>query len=502
MKLLGLRICDHDSNITLYDNGNVIYYKLERDSQKKHAGFENLWEWEHILKDKFNTEVDEIDEIAIVLDGWLWGMGTCPNFPAEEIDKFPSWLGFPNVKCKVWWLNHHLSHALSHNIISEKEPDLNVVIDGFGDKDVAWSVFKKNNIVDFGLVSESGSFGQLYEILGKHLNITGHHLDIAGKLMGLQSYGNLDYEFYESNKENDLITIFDPNTWIKRNYNSLLISENRKLDWAKTCHHLMELKILEIFKKHANPDDIIGYSGGVALNVCWNTTLKNEYKNLEIIPHCTDDGLSIGCVEWLRIKNGLPKTKISNYPFIQSDESPLEEPSNQTIELVAEYLKQGKIVGWYQGHGEAGPRALGNRSILMNPTIVGGRDYINGKVKHREEYRPFGATILKEHSQKYFKNKFDNPYMLYSDEFLSHDDSFKSIRHIDNTCRTQTLENENPIYRKLLEKFYEKTGVPMLLNTSLNRGGKPICGSIRDAFHVYYETELDCLVVGNEVYIK
>ena len=497
MRLLGLRLCDHDSNITLYDNGNLSYYKLERDTQIKHDSFDNLWEWEFVVKDKFGLDLEDIDEIAIVLDPWRHGMGnSLPEFPAQEIEIFKK------IKCKVWWLNHHFAHALSHNLISETKPDIHVVIDGYGDHDIAWTVFKDEKILDYGLESAYGSFGNSYANLARHLNLTGHRLDLAGKTMGIQAFGQVDENYYHSYKDKNLIESLDPRFWVEYNHCDLFISENRKLDWVKTCHELMQNKLIQLFQKYVQPNDKIGYSGGAALNVCWNTELKKIYKNLEIFPHCMDDGLSIGCIEWLRLKNNLEPTNCSNFPFIQMDESPKNEPTDATIDFVAELLAQGKIVGWYQGHGEVGYRALGNRSILMNPMVENGKNHINQKVKNRENYRPFGATILKEHSKKYFKNGFDNPYMLYSDEFLSSFNDFKSIKHIDNTCRTQTLGVENTVYRKLLEKFYDKTGVPMLLNTSLNRGGKPICGSIRDAFGVYYETELDCLVIGNEVYIK
>lgn len=497
MKLLGLRLCDHDSNITLYDNGKLSYYKLERETQIKHDAFDNLWEWQFILKNKFNTELEEIDEIAVVLDPWRYDMGLVrPDFPAQQIDIFK------NVKCKVWWLNHHYAHMLSHNLVSERKPKKHIVIDGYGDHDISWTIFKDEQIVEFGLESVDGSFGNSYSTLGVHLGINGHAIDMAGKVMGIQAYGNIDNIFYETQKDKTLVEVVDPQNFIDSNSGDTLVSENRKLDWVRTCHELMQLKLMELFDRHVDLDETIGYSGGAALNVCWNAELKKKYKNLEILPHCMDDGLSIGCVEWLISKNKLTPVNFDNYPFVQMDESPKEEPTDETIDLIAELLKEGKIVGWYQGHGEIGYRALGNRSILMNPTIQGGKDFINQKVKHRENYRPFGATVLKEHSHKYFKNNFENPYMLYSDYFLDNSDYLESIRHIDSTCRTQTLGNENPIYRKLLERFYEKTGIPILLNTSLNGGGKPICGCIKDAFGVYYETELDVLVLGNEVHIK
>ena len=135
----------------------------------------------------------------------------------------------------------------------------------------------------------------------------------------------------------------------------------------------------------------------------------------------------------------------------------------------------------------------------MNPMIPEAKTIVN-KIKRREEYRPFGAVVLDEHKSKYFDLDFENPHMLYVANVK--DANLASITHIDNTCRIQTLTNENKSLRKLLEKFHEITGCPVLLNTSLNLAGKPIAAFKDNALELFNTSSLDCLVIGNRLYKK
>jgi len=271
-----------------------------------------------------------------------------------------------------------------------------------------------------------------------------------------------------------------------------LIAYLTPLDWARTIHDKVSDILIEFFEDitDKNYDASISYSGGVAQNVIWNTALKNKFPNLVIPPHCNDEGLSLGALEYLRVKNNLPPFSINNFPFCQSDESPSSTPSKETIERTAQLLQQGKVVGWYQGHGEIGPRALGHRSILMNPEIPNAREIVN-KIKKRENYRPFGASILKDFQKKYFNTDIDNPYMQY----IGYSDKYKSITHIDGSCRYQTVDGKT-IFHRLLQEFYELTGCPILLNTSLNINGKPILGTAQ----YVKELGLDAMVIGNNIY--
>jgi carbamoyltransferase len=135
----------------------------------------------------------------------------------------------------------------------------------------------------------------------------------------------------------------------------------------------------------------------------------------------------------------------------------------------------------------------------MNPRIKDGKDKIN-KIKNREYYRPFGASILQEYAAEYFDLHFDNPYMLYIGKTLK--PNLESITHVDGTCRAQTVSKQQGEFRLLLEEFHKITGCPVLLNTSLNVSGKPIAGNIVDAIEEFDRTDIDVLVIGDEIRIK
>ena len=141
-------------------------------------------------------------------------------------------------------------------------------------------------------------------------------------------------------------------------------------------------------------------------------------------------------------------------------------PSKSTIKQTAERLARGEIVGWYQGHGEVGPRALGNRSILMNPSIPNGKDIINSKVKHREFFRPFGASVLADKAHKYFDFPHPSPYMLYVMDMID-TELYPPVTHADGTCRAQTVSQDLEVYYSLIEEFESLTGIPTVSYTHL-----------------------------------
>jgi len=295
-------------------------------------------------------------------------------------------------------------------------------------------------------------------------------------------------------------SLFDTNNYNKF-LNSDLLAVLQPLDWIKTVHNKVSDILINFFEEitNKNYDAKISYSGGVAQNVIWNTALKNKFKNIIIPPHCNDEGLSLGALEYLRVKNNLPKFKINNFPYIQSDESPIDNPNEETILETVKHLKNKKIVAWYQRNGEIGPRALGNRSLLLNPLIKDGKNIIN-TIKKRETYRPFGASILKEHVKEYFDTDIYNPHMLYVGKTMKKD--LKSITHVDGTCRFQSVDKSNNIYYSLIKEFYKSTGCPLLLNTSFNVNGKPIMSKIKDAEEYFNNSNIDILVIGNKIYKK
>jgi carbamoyltransferase len=336
---------------------------------------------------------------------------------------------------------------------------------------------------------------------GNFLGISANHkIDIAGKLMGLQSYGNISEEFFnylDKYSIQNVRELFSFYNWI-RFVNDENVARLSTLDWIRTLHKKTGHLLVQFFKQFAKEDQLISFTGGIAQNVLWNTELRKHFKNIIIPPHCTDDGLTLGGIEFLRRKNNINTFELNNFPYIQNDEVPLTIPDINTIKKSALLLSQGHAIGWYQGNGEIGPRALGNRSILLDPRLENGKFLIN-KIKNRESYRPFGATILHEHKDDFFEIDSDS-YMLFSSNVKN--DSIKSVTHIDNTCRVQTLKNENPVFRLLLEEFYKLTGCPLLLNTSMNSAGKPLVGTITDAKLFFETSNLNYLIIGNEILQK
>jgi len=497
MKLLGLRLCEHDSNISYFDGTNLHYHKSERKYGEKHHAYNNLWQWQKEIKDLWNIDHNEIDEIAIVIDPLVH------RLPLDNEDFFPAIdYNYLPVKNKVYRVNHHYAHALSCFPLTNKSK-VDVVIDGYGDDNISWTVFKNNKILRKGLLSEVGSIGKAMNNAGVYLNVQSKHdIDYAGKVMGLQSYGNVNKDFLKQLQKfdmNNIKRIFDILEWYNF-HGDHLVANLKPLDWIATVHQRINDLLIEFFSEVIdNNDDVITYSGGVAQNVIWNTSLKNKFKNLVIPPHCADEGLSLGAIEYLRIKNKLKPFTLNNFPYCQTDERPEDYPDDETIEKVAEYLKQGKTVAWYQSNGEIGPRALGHRSLLMNPTIPDAKRIVN-KIKKREDYRPFGCSILSEYSKEYFNSDIYNPHMLYVGNVQK--DNLKSITHIDGTCRYQSVDETDGHFYKLLKKFYEKTNCPVLLNTSLNINGRPILGDLLNTEFLFRNSEIDVLVVGNKISYK
>lgn len=503
MKLLAISSCPHDSNISYFDGNDVHYHKLERTKQVKHYGCNNIWEWKQQIKEIWNITENDIDEIAILFDPGNKLETEHPNEHALKInDVIPDAFNLFLDKNKTWFVKHHYSHSLSGWMMNDEEPDVCIVIDGLGDNR-PWSVFRKDVLIDCGKL-ELGSLGWAMRDAGKHLKIQAQYEDdIAGKVMGLQSYGNVNIGYLnyleQFNSMEYVNEIFSIEKWNEYN-GDILLSNLKLLDWIRTVHFKMEQVMIKFFSKYASEDESIFYSGGVAQNVIWNTALKNKFKKLTIAPHSADDGLSLGALEYLRRKNKLEKFKLKNFPYIQSDESPKEFPHLDMIQYAAKLLSEGKVIAWYQGNGEIGPRALGNRSILMDPRIHNGKEKINA-VKRRENYRPFGASVLKKYANEYFEMQCDDDYMLHVSKVKVN--NLSAITHIDGTCRVQTVdENSNEVFNILLEEFYKITGCPVLLNTSLNLAGKPIAGYSDAAKQLFLETNIDAVFMGNECYIK
>ena len=171
----------------------------------------------------------------------------------------------------------------------------------------------------------------------------------------------------------------------------------------------------------------------------------------------------------------------------------------QLLEKTAKLISDENIVGWYQGKMEWGPRALGNRSILADPRRKEMKDILNEKIKHRESFRPFAPSILEEHASEYFDIDIPSPYMLMVTN-VKQPEKIPAVTHVDGTGRLQTVSAEsNSLYYDLISEFYKITGIPVLINTSMNVMGEPIVNTPEQAYQMIVKTDMDCIIMGNNL---
>ena len=257
--------------------------------------------------------------------------------------------------------------------------------------------------------------------------------------------------------------------------------------------------------------------GGCGLNGIINYKLQEHFDNVYIPPATSDCGLSIGCA--LYGKHVILNKEVVDYGniafkglFYHIEESFFDKYDVKSEKVdyhilykrIAKYISEGKIIGWYQGRSESGPRALGNRSILADPTNKQIKEILNKRVKHREWFRPFAPSILKEYVGDYFDHVTDEKYMLKIAKVKKDKlDLIPSVIHIDNTARLQTVSLEdNKHFYNLIKAFYNITNVPILLNTSFNVAGEPIVESPKDALDCFVSTEIDVLVLQDYIIFK
>ena len=171
----------------------------------------------------------------------------------------------------------------------------------------------------------------------------------------------------------------------------------------------------------------------------------------------------------------------------------------QLLEKTAKLISDGSIVGWYQGKMEWGPRALGNRSILADPRDGSMKDTLNEKIKHRESFRPFAPSVLEEYASDYFDIDIPSPYMLMVAK-VKQPEKIPAVTHVDGTGRLQTVSAEsNPMYYDLISEFYKITGVPVIINTSMNVMGEPIVNTPEQAYQMMVKTDMDYIAMGNNL---
>jgi carbamoyltransferase len=294
--------------------------------------------------------------------------------------------------------------------------------------------------------------------------------------------------------------------------------EQKHCDLARSMQVLLEeilLKIAGHVQRETGMENLC-MAGGVALNCVANGKIikQTPFKRLFIQPGAGDSGGAIGAALYLyntMLKNkrtyvmehaylGPEFTREEIKGFLESRDALFSElERDELLREVASFIKNDRIVGWFQGRMEFGPRALGNRSILANPCNPDMKDILNEKIKLREGFRPFAPSVLLDKSGEYFDLGQESPYMLLVGS--TSEDKRKvlpSVTHVDGTARIQTVKREsNPLYYDLIKELERQTGVPVTINTSFNIRGEPIVCRPEDAYRCFMKTKIDYLVMGN-----
>lgn len=262
-------------------------------------------------------------------------------------------------------------------------------------------------------------------------------------------------------------------------------------------------------------------AGGVGLNIDANRNFLDRvgFKSLFVQPAASDAGIPLGCALWgwhmilgnprfFVMKSAALGRNYSEKDILEALKEYEGEVTYRRTERVAHdaaaLIADGKIIGWHQGGSEYGPRALGQRSMLCDARGKDMKDVMNNRVKHRESWRPFAASILREKLSEWFELETESPataFMLLAAPVREEKRaSVPSVVHVDGTCRMQTLTKEaNDVYYDLVKEFEKQTGVPLILNTSFNLGGEPIVETPKDSLRCFLSTDMDYLVIGDYI---
>ncbi|MFB6089121.1 MAG: carbamoyltransferase, partial [Candidatus Aenigmatarchaeota archaeon] len=379
---------------------------------------------------------------------------------------------------------------------------------------------KENKIEIFNELKYPNSLGLLYSAVTTFLGFRANYDE--GKVMGLASYGKPTYltqfkdmislkpdgsfkinnDFFRFNQGNKMFSKeFEKIFGKSRNYQETI--KKRHKDIAASLQKLVEEILIKItnhlYDKTGTKN--LCLAGGTFLNCVANRKIikNSDFQDVFIQPAAADSGGSLGAALYIyssimdkKFRGNIRKDGIYLGPeysnlnikrtIIKKGYEYKKMKKSKLITFVAKKLAQNKIIGWFQGRMEFGPRALGNRSILANPENPEMRDIINNKVKHREKFRPFAPSILLEDAERYGINS-DVPFMIQSFEVDDKNkDEIISAIHVDGTARPQTVsKGRNRTYHELIKEFKKITGVPALLNTSFNDSGEPIVCTPEDA---------------------
>ena len=560
--VLGINHGGHDTSAALMINGELrAACEQERYTLDKHSRRFPVDAINDCLQ-RAQVQINDLDEIAFAFQPNYHIRETYLR-PALDNDVRLGYLisDFDRIKEKfnveqeirrctkfngvINFYHHHECHLASAWYPSGFDRAIVVSYDGIGEIETglfaigdgeSCSVFHRTN-------RYPDSLGLLYSAVTYYLGWK-HHCD-EGIIMGLACYGDPDQKIpgdarsyidvfreiitetgdYDYSINRKWIAYHEfRDKWVSEEFVSLF-GRKRNFDDPLTAHHknlaaALQLRLEEVVLEQLRrardqySAERLCLSGGVALNCSMNGKIEQSgmFSEIFVQPASGDAGVAVGaCFLAQKSRNPNLRPRKSHNFFLGSSfgDDEIEaallaleicpQKSGNLTQKVAKRLAEGKIVGWFQGGAEFGPRALGNRSILTRPYPAEMKDHLNARVKFREEFRPFAPAVISEKYSEYFEISQESPHMLIACQATEKARmEIPATVHIDNSCRVQTVREElSPRFFSLLNAFFAETGCPVLLNTSFNVKGQPIVNTPRQAIECYRGTNIDCLAIGS-----
>lgn len=427
------------------------------------------------------------------------------------------------------YVEHHLAHEASAFLASPFEECAVLTMDGRGERaTTSYGVFSDRKYRRLKQVNLPHSLGLLYEEVTDYLGFLRSSDEY--KAMALASYGAPDY----ADAFRDVVRYTgDGEYTVKRmdaaQWEALLgprrarggPMEQRHFDIARSLQCVLEETVLRMtaWLREETGMPRLAMAGGVALNCVLNARVRDtgQFAQVWVQPAAGDAGTSLGAALWVDAQQraraaarwhmdhaflGPAFSDEEIERFLQYSGMPYRRAEN-VAEAAAELLAENKVIGWFQGRMEFGPRALGARSILASPIDPAMQAHLNN-IKDREDFRPVAPVVMEEHVADWFENGQVAPFMLFIFNVRPDKaDRIPSVRHVDGTARVQTINRtQNPAYYDLLQAFAARTGVPVLINTSFNTRGQPVVCTPRDAVESFASTPIDALVMGSFILEK
>ncbi len=421
-------------------------------------------------------------------------------------------------RISAFYIGHQFAHAAAAYYTSPFNESFCFTLDASGAR------HKNNSLIAYGNGKEITSMycpwlmiGVGYGLFTEALGL-GPQIFKAGSTMALAGYGkvlpkvldNLDYyvngNFFPD--EGDYHA-WHLGLWVDwtngRGYYTKEESDCQEtMNLAATIQFVFEQAILKCINDiDAKGVKNICLGGGSMLNCVTNSLIldKSQFNNVHLFPGCGDDGGCVGSA--LYVAHNILKEERYNYTDGEvcylGPNRPNEEPD---YKYLAQKIADGKVIAWSNGRSEYGPRALGNRSLLADPRTIRSRERINFEIKHREWFRPLAPVVLEEYTNDWFDFSTKSPFMLFTGP-IRNPDLIPAVNHIDNSARIQTVNEEsNPHYYRLIKEFYNLTGVPILVNTSLNGNGEPMVESDQNAIDFFNGNPVDMLVLNGKIFEK